>query len=45
MTNDFDTLVSAAIAREGGFVDHPSRLLTMRTQGGFYEHRRYINAH
>ena len=24
MTNDFDTLVSAAIAREGGFVDHPA---------------------
>jgi lysozyme family protein len=24
MMNDFDTLVSAAIAREGGFVDHPA---------------------
>jgi lysozyme family protein len=24
MMNDFDTLVSAAIASEGGFVDHPS---------------------
>jgi lysozyme family protein len=24
MMNDFDTLVSSAIAREGGFVDHPA---------------------